>query len=82
MDTRLHQPREVTIAGDVSTTIISRHLVVIVLKCVLKRAQNMFMPRNVNCITIIITLKSSKKIKKRKKMATKRLEDHFFHQYC
>ena len=32
----------------------------------LRRAQNIFMPKNINCITIIITLEGIKKIKTEK----------------
>ena len=37
---------------------------------------------NINCITVIITLDSTEKIKTEKKMTTKQYEESFFHQCC
>ena len=52
------------------------------LKCAQRRAQNMFLPKNINCITIIIivTLEGIEKIKTGKKITTKQSEEYFFHQ--
>ena len=47
----------------------------------LRRAQNIFMPKNINSITIIITLEGIEKIKT-EKMTTKHSEEYFFHQRC
>ena len=47
----------------------------------LRRAQNIFMPKNINSITIIITLEGIEK-RKTKKMTTKQSEEYFFHQRC
>ena len=47
----------------------------------LRRAQNIFMPANINSITIIITLEGTEKIKT-EKMTTKHSEEYFFHQRC
>ena len=47
----------------------------------LRRAQNVFMPKNINSITIIITLESTEEIKT-EKMTTKHSEEYFFHQRC
>ena len=41
------------------------------LKWALRRAQNMFIPQNINCITIIIKLETTEKIKKSKKLKLK-----------
>ena len=38
------------------------------------------MPKNINCITIIIILKGTEKIKTRK-MTTKQPEEYFFHKH-
>ena len=47
----------------------------------LRRAQNIFMPNNINSITINITLEVTEK-KKLKKMKTNHSEEYFFHQRC
>ena len=47
----------------------------------LRRAQNIFMPKNINSITINITLEGIEKIKT-EKMTTKHSEEYFFHQRC
>ena len=47
----------------------------------LRRAQNIFMPKNINSIAINITLEGIEKIKL-KKMTTKHSEKYFFHQHC
>ena len=51
------------------------------LKWALRRAQNIFMPKNINSIIIIITLEGIERINT-EKMATKRSEEYFFHQRC
>ena len=51
------------------------------LKWALKRAQNIFMPKNINSVTIIITLEDTERINT-EKMTTKRSEECFFHQRC
>ena len=51
------------------------------LKWALRRAQNIFMPKNINSITIIITLEDIERINT-EKMTTKRSKEHFFHQRC
>ena len=51
------------------------------LKWALRRAQNIFMPKNINSITIIITLEDIERINT-EKMTTKRSEEYFFHQRC
>ena len=38
------------------------------------------MPKNINCISIVITWKDVEKIKALKKMATMKSEEYFFHQ--
>jgi len=38
--------------------------------------------KNINCVTIIITLEGIEKIKPEKKMTAKVSEEHFFHQHC
>ena len=43
-------------------------------KMSLRRAQNLFMPKNINSITIIITLEGIEKKKKLKKITTKQFE--------
>ena len=48
------------------------------LKWALRRAQNIFMPKNINSIIIIITLEGIERINT-EKMATKRSEEYFFH---
>ena len=40
------------------------------------------MPKNINSITIIITLEGIEKINTEKKMTKKRSEEYFFHQRC
>ena len=50
------------------------------LKGALRRAQNIFMPKNINCITIIITLKGIEETKT-EKMTTKQCE-YFLHHHC
>ena len=50
-------------------------------KMSLRRAQNIFMPKNINSIPINITLEGIEKIKL-KKMTTKHSEEYFFHQRC
>ena len=49
------------------------------LKWALRRAQNIFMPKNINSITIIITLEGIERINT-EKMTTKWSEEYFFHQ--
>ena len=51
------------------------------LKWALRRAQNIFMPKNINSVTIIITLKGIEKLKT-EKMTTKQSEEYFFQQRC
>ena len=51
-------------------------------KMSVSQAQNIFMPKNINSITIIITLEGIEKIKTEKKMTTKQSEEYFFHQRC
>ena len=51
------------------------------LKWALRRAQNIFMPKNINSITIIITLEGIERINT-ENMTTKRSEEYFFHQRC
>ena len=51
------------------------------LRWALRRAQKIFMPKNINSITIIITLEGIEKINT-EKMTTKRSEEYFFHQWC
>ena len=48
------------------------------LKSALRRAQNIFMPKNINCITIIIASEGIEKIKTEKKMTTKESEKYSF----
>ena len=47
----------------------------------LRRARNIFMPKNINSITIIITLEDIEEINT-EKMTTKHSEECFFHQRC
>ena len=47
------------------------------LKSALRRAQNIFMPKNINSITIIITLEGIERINT-EKMTTKRSKEYFF----
>ena len=47
----------------------------------LRRAQNIFMPKNMNSITILITFEGIEEINT-EKMTTKRSEEYFFHQRC
>ena len=49
------------------------------LKLALRRAQNIFMPKNINSITIIITLEGIERINT-EKMTTKPSEEYFFRQ--
>ena len=49
------------------------------LKLALRRAQNIFMPKNINSITIIITLEGTERINT-ENMTTKRSEEYFFHR--
>ena len=51
------------------------------LKWALRRAQNIFMPKNINSISIIITLEGIERTNT-EKMTTKRSEEYFFHQQC
>ena len=51
------------------------------LKWVLRGAQNIFMPKNINSITIIITLEGIEKINT-EKLTTKQSEEYFFHERC
>ena len=51
------------------------------LKWALRRAQNIFMPKNINTIAIIITLDGIEEINT-EKMTTKHSEEYFFHQRC
>ena len=51
------------------------------LKWALRRTQNIFMPKNINCITIIITLEGTERINT-EKVTTKRSEEYFSHQRC
>ena len=46
--------------------------------------QNIFMLKNINCITIVITLEGIEKIKteKKKKNEANQCEEYFFHQGC
>ena len=44
-------------------------------------AQNIFMPKNINSITIIITVDGIERINT-EKMTIKRSEEYFFHQRC
>ena len=41
-----------------------RHILAHTIRGALRRAQNVFMPKNINCITIIITLEGIEKIKR------------------
>ena len=43
-------------------------------KVSLRRARNVSLPKNINCVTIIITLKDIEKIKTLKKLALKESE--------
>ena len=52
-----------------------------VLKWALRKAYTIFMPKNINCITIIITLEGITEIKTKKKTKTKQSE-YFFPQCC
>ena len=45
------------------------------LKWALRRAQNIFMPKDIHCVTIIITLEGSEKIKNWKKWRQNSLKD-------
>ena len=45
----------------------------------LRRAQNIFMPKNINCITIVISIE---KMKTETKMTTRQFEEYFFHRRC
>ena len=47
-----------------------------------RRAQNIFMPKSINCITIIITLERIEEIETEKKMTAKQCQEYFFHQCC
>ena len=49
------------------------------LKGALRRAQNTFMPKNINSITIITTLEGIERINT-EKMTTKQSEEYFFDQ--
>ena len=49
------------------------------LKGALRRAQNIFMPQNINSITIIITSEGIEGINT-EKMTTKHFEEYFFNQ--
>ena len=51
------------------------------LKWALRRAQNIFMSKNINSITIIITLEGIEIINT-EKMTAKRSEEYFFQQRC
>ena len=51
------------------------------LEWALRRAQNIFMPKNINSITIIITLEGTERINT-EKMKTKWSEEYVFHQRC
>ena len=51
------------------------------LKRAQRRAQNIFMPKNINSTTIIITLEGIEKVNT-EKMTTKQSEEYFFHQRC
>ena len=51
------------------------------LKWALRRAQNIFVPANLNSVTIIITLEGIERINT-EKMTTKRSEEYFFNQRC
>ena len=53
----------------------------LVLKWALRRAQNIFISKNMNSITIIITLEGIERMNT-EKMTTKRSEEYFFHQRC
>ena len=46
-----------------------------------EKGPNIFMPKKINYITIIINSKASVKIKT-EKITTKRSEKYFFHQRC
>ena len=49
----------------------------------MRRAQNIFILKDINCITIIITLEGIEKIKSKKKQRKKKQsKDYFFHQNC
>ena len=50
-------------------------------KSVLRGAENIFMPKNIKSITIIITLEGIEEINA-EKMTTKHSEEYFFHQRC
>ena len=57
------------------------------LKWALRRVGNIFMLKNINCITIITTLEGNEKIRTEKKIIkikkrTKRCEEYFFHERC
>ena len=52
------------------------------LKRTLRRAQTIYLPKNRDCITMIITLGDTEKIKTGKKMTSKESEEYFFHQCC
>ena len=49
------------------------------LKWALRRAQSIFMPKNIKCFPIMITLEGNEKIKTE---ITKQSEEHFFHPCC
>lgn len=42
---------------------------------VLRRAQTIFMPKSINCVTMIITLEGIERIKNSKKKTTKQSEE-------
>ena len=46
-----------------------------------EKVPNIFMPKNINSITIIITLEGIEKIDT-EKMTAKQSEEYFFHQRC
>ena len=57
------------------------------LEWALRRVQNIFVLKNINCITIITTLEGNDKIRTEKKIikikkTTKRYEEYFFHERC
>ena len=51
------------------------------LKRALRRAQNIFMPKNINCTAIVITLEGTEKVKTEKK-GIKQSEEFFFQRRC
>ena len=44
--------------------------------------QNIFIPKNINSITNIVSLDCIESVKSEKQMTTKQCEEYFFHQRC